>query len=196
MAKVKGKSGENGFTLMELMITMVIMLIVLGILSGIISGVQIEYKRQRIQMEAVTSAQTAQDNISRIIRMAGTKGIQCSSAFQPQALTPGSQSADGSYASLAIEADWNPADCQLTGIDENVTISVQAGNLYLDAARQDPFVDKINAIRFRFYDAANQLITDAVTNKQKIRYVRIEVDAQTSSSTVTTIRTGVQVRAG
>ena len=179
---------------MELVISMVIMLSVLGLLSGIIAGVQSEYKRQRIRMEAIGSAQTVQDNISRIVRMAGTKGIQCASTFQVQALTPGAKNADGSYGSLAMEADWNPADCQLTGIDENVTISVQDGTLYLDAARQNPFVDKINAIRFRFYDKTNQLITDAVTNKQQITYLKIEVDAQTSATQVTTITTGARIR--
>jgi len=194
MAKVKRKNDESGFTLVELVITMVIMLIVLGILSGIIAGVQSEYKRQRIRMEAIGSAQTVQDNISRIVRMAGTKGIQCASTFQVQALTPADQNADGSYGSLALQADWNPADCQLTGIDENVTISVQNGTLYLDAARQNPFVDKINAIRFRFYDKTNQLITDAVTNKQQITYLKIEVDAQTSATQITTITTGAQIR--
>ena len=194
MTSVKEKSGESGFTLVELIITMVIMLIVLGILSGIIAGVQSEYKVQRVRMEAINSAQTAQDNISRILRMAGTKGIQCASTFQVEALTPASQNADGSYGSLTIQADWNSADCQLNGTDENVTISVQNGILYLDAARQNPFVERINGIRFRFYDTANQLIANAITNKQQISYIQIEVDAQTSETQVTTIKTSARVR--
>lgn len=194
MANSKGKSSESGFSLVELIITIIIMLIVLGILSGIIAGVQSEYKAHRQRMEAINSAQTAQDNITRIVRMAGTKGIQCGSGFQPQAITPGAQKADGSYGSLAIQADWNPADCQLTGVDENVTIAVENGTLYLDAARQNPFVEKINGIRFIFYDKANQLIPDAITNKQQISYMKIEVDAQTSDNQITTIRTGVQIR--
>jgi prepilin-type N-terminal cleavage/methylation domain-containing protein len=194
MTKAKGKSAESGFSLVELMITMVIMLIVLGILSGIIIGVQSQYKAQRIRMEAINNAQTAQDNISRILRMAGTKGIQCGSGFQVEAITPAAQKADGSYGSLSVQADWNPADCQLTGIDENVTISVQNGTLYLDAALQNPFVESINAIRFRFYDKENQLIPDAVTNKQKISFIQIEVDAQTSDQQVTTIKTSSQIR--
>lgn len=194
MTSVKEKGGEDGFTLMELVITMVIMLIVLGILSGIITGVQREYKAQRIRMEAISSVQTAQDNISRILRMAGTKGIQCASSFQVEAVTPSSKNADGSYGSLTIQADWNPADCQLTGTDENVTISAQNGILYLDAGRLNPFVEKITAIRFRFYDKANQLIPDAVTNKQQISYIQMEVDAQTSETQVTTIKTSARVR--
>lgn len=194
MAQTDRKRGESGFSLMELIITIVIMLIVLGILSGIISGVQYEYKAQRIRMEAINSAQTAQDNISRIIRMAGTKGIQCSSSFLVEALTPSVPNADGSYGALAIQADWNPADCQLTGTDENVTISVQNGVLYLDAARQNPFVERIGGIRFNFYDKSNQIISDAVTNKQQISYIQIEVDAQTSDTQIATIKTSVRVR--
>ncbi|HEX8286402.1 MAG TPA: prepilin-type N-terminal cleavage/methylation domain-containing protein [Pyrinomonadaceae bacterium] len=194
MALVRQKDGERGFTLVELIITMVIMLIVLGILSGIIAGVQSEYKAQRTRMEAISNAQTAQDNISRILRMAGTKGIQCDSTFQVEAITPASQNADGSYSSLTIQADWNPADCQLTGTDENVTISVQNGILYLDAARLNPFVERINAVRFRFYDKANQLISNAVTNKQQISYIQIEVDAQTSETQVTTVKTSSRIR--
>jgi prepilin-type N-terminal cleavage/methylation domain-containing protein len=194
MAKENGKSRESGFTLIELIITIVIMLVVLGILSGIIAGIQYEYKAQRIRMEAITSAQTAQDNITRVIRMAGMKGIQCSNSFQVAALTPAARNADGSYSSLTIQADWNPADCQLNGTDENVTISVQGGILYLDAARQNPFVERISKIRFKFYDRANQLISDATTNKQQISYIQIEIDAQTSNNHVTTIKTSAQVR--
>jgi prepilin-type N-terminal cleavage/methylation domain-containing protein len=200
MVKAKGKigekrkGGESGFTLVELMITIVIMLIVLGILIGIIAGVQSEYKVQRTRMEAINSAQTAQDNISRILRTAGTKGIQCGSGFQVEALTPAAQNADGSYGSLAVQADWNPADCQLNGTDENVTISVQGGILYLDAARLNPFVERIKAIRFKFYDKGNQPIPDAITNKQQISYIQIEVDAQTSDTQITTIKTSAQVR--
>lgn len=194
MAKVKRKNDISGFTLVELVITMVIMLSVLGILSGIIAGVQTEYKKQRIRMEAIGSAQTVQDNISRIVRMAGTKGIQCANTFQVQPITPAAINADGSYGSMTIQADWNPADCQLTGVDENVTVSVENGTLYLDAARQNAFVDKINAIRFKFYDKTNQLIPDAVANKEQITYLKIEVDARTSATQVITIITGVQIR--
>jgi prepilin-type N-terminal cleavage/methylation domain-containing protein len=194
MDKAERKGTESGFTLLELIITMVILLIVLGILSGIITSVQYQYKSQRIRMEAINNAQTAQDNITRLVRMAGTKGIQCSSAFQVEALTPTAKNADGSYGSLAIQADWNPADCQLTGIDENVTFVVQNGILYLDAAQQNPFVESINAIRFTFYDKLNQLIPDAVTNKQQISYIQIEIDAQTSETQVTTIKTTARVR--
>jgi Tfp pilus assembly protein PilW len=194
MCKAKEKNGESGFSLVELLITTVIMLMVLGILSGIIAGVQSEYKVQRVRMEAINSAQTAQDNITRLVRMAGAKGIQCSNTFLVEALTPSAQNADGSYGTLTIQADWNPADCQLTGIDENVTISVQNGILYLDAARLNPFVEKIKALRFRFYNKSNQLIADAVTNKQQISYIQIEVDAQISEAQITTIKTSAQVR--
>jgi Tfp pilus assembly protein PilW len=194
MTDAKGNSSESGFSLVELIITMVIMLMVLGILSGIIAGVQFEYKVQRIRMEAINNAQAAQDNITRVMRMAGTKGIQCSNSFQVEALTPAIPNGDGSYSSVTLQADWNPADCQLTGVDENVTIAVQNGILYLDASRQNPFVERINAIRFRFYDKANQLITDAITNKQQISYIQIEVDANTSDTQVTTIKTSARIR--
>lgn len=194
MTGLKEKSSESGFSLLELIITMVIMLMVLGILSGIIAGVQFEYKIQRIRMEAINNAQTAQDNITRIIRMGGTKGIQCSNSFQVEALTPASPNGDGSYGTVTLQADWNPADCQLTGVDENVTIAVQDGILYLDSARENPFVERINAIRFRFYDKANQLITDAISNKQQISYIQIEVDAKTSDTQITTIKTSARIR--
>ena len=194
MGNAQEKNGERGFTLVELIITMVIMLIVLGILSGIIASVQFEYKRQRVPMEAVNSAQTAQDNISRIVRMAGTKGVECGGGFQLEAFTPAARNADGSYGSLTIQADWNPVDCQLNGIDENVTISVQNGILFLDAARQNPFVENISALRFKFYDKENQLIADAVANKHQITYIQIEVDAKTSDTQIVTIKTSARVR--
>jgi prepilin-type N-terminal cleavage/methylation domain-containing protein len=95
MVTVKGKSGEkrkggeSGFTLVELMITIVIMLIVLGILIGIIAGVQSEYKVQRIRMEAINSAQTAQDNISRILRDGGNEGNSMRQHFSSRSIDSG-----------------------------------------------------------------------------------------------------------
>ena len=94
---------------------------------------------QRPRMEAYESAELAMDTVIRTIRVAGSKEASCESGLILTALTPSDPAGSGVYNSLAVEADWNPADCTLNGVDENVKFSVANGNFYIDAAQSEPF---------------------------------------------------------
>ncbi len=192
--KVKRHEASAGFSLIELLFAVLILLMILGTLSTILAGVRREFNAQKPRMEALNNAQAAVDTISRLSRMAGTKPFQCPTAFVVPGLVPSNLNADGSYARLRIRSDWNPADCSLTGVTEDVTISVLNGNLYMDAAQTEVFVERIAAVRFRFYDSSNAIISDPVTNANLIKIVRIEIDPLVPGEPVRTIWTSVQVR--
>jgi prepilin-type N-terminal cleavage/methylation domain-containing protein len=184
---------QKGFSLIELMLAMTITLLLLGVLAGILSGIQKEYNNQNPRMIAIHNANTAMDTIIRLVRMAGTKPPQCTT-LNLTALTPSQAAGSGIYSRLRIQADWNPADCALTGVEEDVTYSVSGGVLYEDAANTKPFVDNLSALRFKFYDSSNALIANPVTDSSKISFIQIEIDTAAVDGYSTTIKSAVQVR--
>ncbi|HXG85497.1 MAG TPA: prepilin-type N-terminal cleavage/methylation domain-containing protein [Pyrinomonadaceae bacterium] len=186
-------SASKGFSLVELMIAMTVVLITLGILSSILAGINYQFKTQRPRLETVNNAQTAADTIVRLIRMAGNRPLNCPAAFLVAAPAPSSPLADGYFGRLHVRADWNPANCSLNDVEEDVTFSVNNGVFYLDAAQQIPFVDKISALRIKLYDQNNLVITDpALTGGTK--FVRVEIDTVAQNGFITTVASGASVR--
>jgi hypothetical protein len=171
---------------------MVIVLVILGFIAMMITGVQREFTEQRPRMEAYNNAELVMDTIIRTIRMAGSKGTSCSDSLIANPITPSDPAGSGVYKSVQIQADWNPSDCNLSGVDENVKFSFSNGIFYIDAAQSEPFAEGIGAVRFKFYDASNALITDAVAGAGNINYIQVEVE--TNDDTQTTLKSGVQIR--
>lgn len=187
-------SAAGGFSMIELIMAMTITLAMLGVVATILAGFNRQIRTQKPRLEAVNNAQMAADTIVRLIRMAGSKPTNCPSTFQVQALTPSTQLGNQYFGKLRIQSDWNPADCTLTGVDENVTFSLNNGNLYLDANQQIPFVDKISALRFKFFDKNNAVIANPHVQTSEITYIQVEIDTTATGGTSTTITSGAFIR--
>jgi Tfp pilus assembly protein PilW len=147
-----------------------------------------------VRLSNVENAQFAADTMARIIRMSGARPSTCVSTFTVSAPTPAGSLANNYYSQLTINADWNPADCALTGTEENVTFSVANNNFYEDSAQASPVVDGISAVRFQFYDKTDTLMTTPASTPGSIGYVRIEVDTVASNGGSITIVSGASVR--
>ena len=185
---------SKGFSLLELLMAMTIVLIMLGAIGMILTGINKQFRAQRPRLEAINNGQTAVDTIVRLIRMAGNRVSTCSSSFIVQAPTPSSPLGGGYFASLRLQSDWNPSDCTLNGVEEDVTISLKNDVLYLDANQQVPFVDRISALRFQFFDNKNVLITDAQNRTGDIAFIRVEIDTLSEDGTSPTIISGATLR--
>jgi prepilin-type N-terminal cleavage/methylation domain-containing protein len=192
MFKMKN-SPSKGFSLVELMIAMTIVLMVLGILASILAGINYQFKTHRPRLETINNVQTAADTIVRLIRMAGSRPVNCPDAFLVPAPMPSSQLANGYFGSLRVQSDWNPADCSLNGVEEDVTFSVKNGIFYLDAAQQIPFVDKISTLRFKLFDVNNTLITDPNLSAG-VKFINVEIDTLSPDGTSVTIKSGAFIR--
>lgn len=179
---------------MELLIAMTIVLLMLAILASIMASFNYQYRTQRTRLESINNAQTAVDTIIRLVRMAGSRPVSCPSTFQPQGLAPSVSLGSQYFGKLRLQADWNAPDCALTGIDEDVTFSVNNGVLYLDANQQMPFVDRISAVRFKFFDKNNAVIADPQNQASLITRIQVEVDALANDQTLTTIASSASVR--
>jgi prepilin-type N-terminal cleavage/methylation domain-containing protein len=188
------RSTSAGFSLIELMIAMTIVLSMLAILTSILSGINHQFRTQRPRLEAVNNGQTAADTIIRLARMAGNRSLNCPAGFVVLPPVPSASLGNGYFASLRIQADWNPADCSLGGVEEDVTFSAKDGVFYLDANQEIPFVDRISALRFQFFDNKNQLITDPQTRGGDIAFIRVEIDTLATDGTSPTIISGASLR--
>src|SRR5688572_3647902 len=124
-------SASKGFSLLELMIAMTIMLIMLAVLASVLAGVNYQFRTQRPRLESVNNAQTAVDTIIRLIRMAGNRPINCLSTFQVPGPAASENLGNQYFGKLRLRADWNPADCSLNGVEEDVTFSVKSGAFYI-----------------------------------------------------------------
>lgn len=192
-SKLKNASSK-GFSLLELMIAMTVMLIMLGVLSSILAGVNYQFRTQKPRLEAVNNAQTALDTIVRLIRMAGSRPVNCTSAFQVPPPAPTNSLGNQYFSKLRLQADWNPADCSLGGVEEDVTFSVNNDILFIDASQQTPFVDKISAVRFMFFDKNNTVLANPQIQSSEIAYIKVEIDTIAVDGNYTTVSSAASIR--
>ncbi|HSK71246.1 MAG TPA: type II secretion system protein [Pyrinomonadaceae bacterium] len=193
LSKLK-HSNSKGFSLVELLIAMTIVMIMLAVLSTILSGINYQLRTQRPRMEAVSNAQMAVDTVVRLVRMAGSRPLNCPDTFQVQALAPSTNLGNQYFGKLRIQSDWNPADCSLGGVEEDVTFSVNNEILYLDANQQIPFVDRISALRFKFFDKNNAVIPNPQIQTAEITYIQVEIDTTATDGHSTTVTSGASIR--
>jgi type II secretory pathway component PulJ len=142
---------QGGFSLIELMIAMVIVISIVGTMAAVLATLNGQMRAQRPRMAAVENAQMAMDSMTRLIRMAASRPASCPAAFQLIAPTPSQALANNYFAQLHIQSDWNPADCALTGAEEDVTFSVANNVFYTDAAQAVPFSEDVSSVRFKFF---------------------------------------------
>jgi type II secretory pathway component PulJ len=183
-----------GFSLIELMVAMVVVMNILGMMAAFISMLNQQLRTQRPRMAATANAQMAMDTMTRLIRMASSRPFSCDPAFQLLAPTPSVSLANNYYAKLRIQADWDPADCALTGVEEDVTFSVSDNVFYADAAQSVPYAESISALRFKFFDENNQLMVSPESQGGQIAYIQIELDTEPVNGFSKTITSGVTIR--
>jgi type II secretory pathway pseudopilin PulG len=155
---------ERGFTLTELLITLVIMIGVTGIITQTAVQATRVYGQQRKFIEARRSAGAALDMMVRLIRMS-------------QTITP-DPDGNGQMDSISLQSDWNPRNGALTDPYETISFTV-ANNQLLKQEPSDaapvPFADGITSITFAYFDQNNVALANPVTSVAKIAYVTVTV---------------------
>lgn len=210
-------SGEAGFSLVELMISMVVALAVLGAASTLAGGVQRTYQHQLHDVTVEQEARYALDWMSRTIISAGSNpyGVNvtdCPStgtAIQAIRLDP---DGDGVNDDIRVQGDTGRPNGLIVGTagacnepNEDITIAHDAANSVI--TRRDIAVDAapiamtdgiFTQLRFT-YLTANRLPT-AVPGS--IRFVRISVQGRsrgrnphTGQQTVFALQQDVRLRA-
>lgn len=180
MKKIKIKTNESGFSLVELLIVSVILVFTIGIIGGIVTNVQRSYSQQRPRTEALNDATAALDMMTRLIRMAGNNpnGISGLQAIDPETAN------GGIYRTITIRSDWhglttnNLPDGDVNDSFEDIKFFVQNNKLMKKESTDTvavEFLDNVSSMQFIYYDTNNTLIIDPVTKADSITRIDITI---------------------
>jgi prepilin-type N-terminal cleavage/methylation domain-containing protein len=174
-----------GFTLVELLVTLVVILAVLGTVGQIIVRSDLVFRQQRQHLDRRFSVATTVDLIVRMVRQAETVTTD----------------PDGNNVldSIAIVSDWNPRDGDTTDPYENVQFTVAGNTLFkrepTDAAAV-PFADGITAMTFSYFNpAGGAVLNPLVATQNQLAFVNVTVQTlPVDGQPGLTITSGASVR--
>jgi prepilin-type N-terminal cleavage/methylation domain-containing protein len=163
-----------GFSLIELLITMVVMLLVLGVVSQVVVRSNVVYAQQRNLLERRYSTATGIEMMLRLLRQAKVVNVD--------------PDGNGTLDSIRIQADWNPRngttfppDAPGAPVDpwEDVTFTVANNTLFkrepADAA-PIAFADNINSLTFEYFNGAGGQVPNAfIATQAQLAFVHVTV---------------------
>ena len=165
-----------GFSLVELLVTMVVMLLILGVVSQVVVRSNVVYQQQRDHLERRYSTATAIEMTLRLLRQADRIIVD--------------PDGNGALDSIRIQADWNPRNGTTfppaapgAAVDpwEDVTFTVVGTTLF----KQEPgdaapiaFADNVNQLAFQYFDGAGIAVPNALlATQQALAFVNVTVTA-------------------
>jgi prepilin-type N-terminal cleavage/methylation domain-containing protein len=166
-----------GFSLPELLVTVVVMLLVLGVVAQFVGRSSVMYAQQRDHMERRYTAATTADIILRLLRQAGTPG-----GAMPAATVVTDPDGNGVLDSIRIVSDWNPRDGAADDPYEDIQFSVAGNTLFkrepADAAPV-PFGDNINGLTFAYFNpGGGAVLNPLVATQDQLAYVTMTIRTQ------------------
>lgn len=178
-------SVRRGFTLIELMISMLLLSIVLGAVVSVVVTMQRSYLRQRQVAGSDDALRAAESTLLNVMRSAGAN---------PYAITGPRLSADplghGVFDNVRTVADFNPADGDTNDPLEDVTVSVANDTMYVRwqaGAATQPAAYGIRSLLFEYY-ASNGVALTTVSQAGLATRVKITLTAISHTRPVTLTR--------
>jgi prepilin-type N-terminal cleavage/methylation domain-containing protein len=156
---------DAGFSLVELLVTLVVILAVISTVGQIIVRSDTVFRQQRQQFDRRYSVATTVDMIVRLLRQAETV----------QTDPDGNNVLD----SIGIIADWNPRDGDTNDPYENVRFTV-AGNTLMKREPTDgapvAFADGVTSMTFAYFNpAGGAVLNPLVATQSQLAFVNITV---------------------
>jgi prepilin-type N-terminal cleavage/methylation domain-containing protein len=143
---------EAGFTLVELLVTMVVVLAVLAVVTQIVVRSNVVYAQQRAHLERRYSTATTVEMIARLLRQA--QSIETD------------PDGNGALDSVRIVADWNPRDGDTADAYEDIVFSQTGLTLFkrepADAAPV-PFAENVNQLSFVYFNPGGGPVLNPLT---------------------------------
>jgi prepilin-type N-terminal cleavage/methylation domain-containing protein len=163
-----------GFSLPELLVTMVVMVLILGVVAQFVSRSSVTYAQQRDHMERRYTAATTADIILRLLRQAGTPG-----GAMPPVTVDTDPDGNGALDSIGIVSDWNPRDGASDDPYEDIVFTV-AGNTLFKQEPADvapvPFADNISGLTFAYFNpGGGAVLNPLVATQDQLAYVTMTI---------------------
>ena len=158
-----------GFTLVEVLISLVIGMVVLAALYAVFTIQNKNFAKQEQIGEMQQIARTAMDSMAREITMAG---------YDPNQTTPANAGITAASAtSLSFTSDLN-GNGDTADANESVTYAFDGANYRITrntGGGAQPFAENIQGLTFTYYDAAGAVTATAAD----IRRIQISITART-----------------
>ncbi len=168
MAWLKGKRGESGFTLVELLAAILISGIVMAGIYSVFISQQKAFSTQERIAEMNQNCRALMDVITREVRLAGYK--------TSAAVFNGVATAQANTIRILADLDQ---DGQTTGEGEDITYSYRAETRQV-LRNGVPIAENITGLNF-IYTLVDGTTTATPANLAQVRKVTISVTAQTAS---------------
>lgn len=168
---VKDLRESCGFTLVEVLMTLVILSLVSASLFSVTLSMQRDYARQKSETQAQEALRTAESALSTVLRTAGA---------DLRGGTLGLLEADplnhGVFDNVRAVADFNPADGDVSDPLEDVTVSVDDDTLFVRwqaGGATLPLAYPVRELLFEFYAGNGTALT---TKAQAANAARVKIE--------------------
>jgi prepilin-type N-terminal cleavage/methylation domain-containing protein len=171
-----------GFTLVEMMISIIMLAIVMGGVVSTMVSMQRGYIRQREIARTEDALRVAEMTITRILQTAGSNSMDITGASAPR-IDP--IAATAPFTQLRVVADFNPVNGVITDPLEDMQVLVSGDTLYVRwQSGQLParVAFPVRSLAFQYDSNGTVLTTTAAVTRAATR-VRITLEAPRHSRT-------------
>ncbi len=178
-----------GFTLIELMISLVMLSIVLTAMIGTMTSMQRGYIRQREIARTEDALRSAELTITAILRSAGANARNISAGSIPR-IDPDPLAVGPPFTRLRVVSDYNPVDQDVLDPLEDVVVSTVNDTLYVQwqfGQPAAPVAFPVRSLAFA-YDSNGTALTTATNVTRAATRVRVTLTAPRHSRTTVLAR--------
>lgn len=176
--RVKGQRGRLGFTMLELLISMVVLSIVLAGTTVTLLRVQQQYSTQRSTVEAREQARFLELMIANVFRTSGANPKRIAPRSNVAMVVNPLGRSGAIWNNVDLRADFNPVDSLLDGDMETVRIELTSDTVFMRSklgGDLEPLAYPVSELRFQFYTLDGTEITDAAAAATTSRRVRVTI---------------------
>ena len=171
-----------GFSLVELVVSLLLLSLILGSLGTVVVTMQRSFTRQQTTVRSQEALRAGEMIIANILRTARADPNDTGGGL----LDPDPFN-DGVFRSLRARADFNPPDRDFDDPLEDVTVGVSNDTLYViwqSGGANQPLAYPVDRLRFEYFnDAGTALTTNAeVSGATKVRLTLVAAEDPLSES--------------
>jgi prepilin-type N-terminal cleavage/methylation domain-containing protein len=148
---------RTGFTLVEMLVTLVMLSIVMASVTGMITATQRDYTRQRQALQLEENVRSAELTIARLLRTA---------TVDPFSTSVGVLNVDplarGVFDNIRVRSDYNPADGDVLDLLEDALVYTARDTLYVRwqaGAVPQPVAYPVRSLLFEYFAVDNTPVT-------------------------------------
>jgi prepilin-type N-terminal cleavage/methylation domain-containing protein len=167
---------RSGFTLVEVMISMIMLAAIMAGVVSVMMSMQRGYIRQREVARSEDALRVAELTITRILQSAGSNPLNMAPGL---ANSPRIEPYTAPFDSLQVLADFNPVDAQTDDLLENMLVYVLNDTLFVrwqQGGAEAPVAFPVRSLLFQ-YDSAGTILVDPVIIRRAATRVRITLQA-------------------